>query len=150
MLNFNSGKGGSSNFKDLLTGVRSFQTESSNLSCKNLGVFQRPLTLILPKMYRDTNGRRIVIQIGGVYSTFCQEEGILLPKYRDRNGRSIAILFESIGVGGRLDSPARIRNPAGLVWHGKRSKAGNGEKNGNRNGKRPQAGQGKNGPKMEN
>ena len=25
-------------------------------------------------------------QIGGVYTTFCQEEGILLQKYRDRNG----------------------------------------------------------------
>ena len=34
----------------------------------NLGVFQRPLTLIL-------------LQIGGVYTTFCQEEGILLQKY---------------------------------------------------------------------
>ena len=36
-----------------------------------LGVFQRPLTLILLQKYRDTNGRRIVIQIGGVYTTFC-------------------------------------------------------------------------------
>ena len=26
-------------------------------------------------------GRRIVIQIGGVYTTFCQEDGILLQKY---------------------------------------------------------------------
>ena len=39
----------------------------------SLGVFQRSLTLILLKKYRDANGRRIVIQIGGVYSTFCQE-----------------------------------------------------------------------------
>ena len=39
-----------------------------------LGVFQRPLTLILLQKYRDTNGRRIVIQIGGVYTTFCQKE----------------------------------------------------------------------------
>ena len=31
-----------------------------------LGVFQRPLTLIPLQKYRDTNGRRIVIQIGGV------------------------------------------------------------------------------------
>ena len=46
-----------------------------------LGVFQRPLTLILPQKYRDTNGSRIVIQIGGVYTTVCQEEGILLQKY---------------------------------------------------------------------
>ena len=67
-------------------------------------VSQRPLTLILLQKYRDTNGRRIVIQIGGVYTTLCQEEGILLQKYRDRNGRCIAILFRSIGVRGRFDS----------------------------------------------
>ena len=32
--------------------------------------------------YRDTNGRRIVIQIGGVcvYTTFCQGGGMLLQK----------------------------------------------------------------------
>ena len=40
-----------------------------------------------------TNGRRTVIQIGGVYTTLCQEGGILLQKYRGRNGRYIAILF---------------------------------------------------------
>ena len=64
-----------------------------------------PVTLILLQKYRDTNGRRIVIQVGGVYTTFCQEEGILLQKHRDRNGRCIAILFKSIGVRGRFDSP---------------------------------------------
>ena len=46
-----------------------------------LGVFQRPLTLILLQKYRDRNGRRIVIQIGVVYTTFFQEGGILLQKY---------------------------------------------------------------------
>ena len=51
------------------------------LHLHKLGVFQRPLTLILQQKYRDTNGRRIVIQIGGVYTTFCQKEGILLQKY---------------------------------------------------------------------
>ena len=45
-----------------------------------------------------------MIQIGGVYTTFCQEKGILLQKYRDRNGRCIAILFKSIGVRGQFDS----------------------------------------------
>ena len=50
-----------------------------------------------------------MIQIGGVYTTFCQEEGILLQKYRDRNGRSIAILLKSIGVRGRFDSPEHCR-----------------------------------------
>ena len=46
-----------------------------------------------------------MIQIGDVYTTFCQAEGILLQKYRDRNGRCIAILFKNIGVRGRCDSP---------------------------------------------
>ena len=68
------------------------------------GVFQRPLTLILLQKHCDTSGRRIVIQIDGVYTTFCQKEGILLQKYRDRNGRCIAILFRSIRVRGRFDS----------------------------------------------
>ena len=45
-----------------------------------------------------------MIQIGGVYTTFCQEEGILLQKYRNGNGRCIAILFKNIGVRGRFDS----------------------------------------------
>ena len=46
-----------------------------------------------------------MIQIDGVYTTFCQQEGIRLQKYRDRNGRCIAILFKNIGVRGRCDSP---------------------------------------------
>ena len=54
---------------------------------QDLGVIQRPLTLILLQKYRDTNESRIMIQIGGVYTTFCQEEGLRLQKYRDRNGR---------------------------------------------------------------
>ena len=43
-------------------------------------VFQRPLTLILLKKYRNINGRRIVIQFGVVYTTFCQEEGHTFAK----------------------------------------------------------------------
>ena len=46
-----------------------------------------------------------MIQIGGVYIAFCQEKGILVQKYRDRNGRYIAMLFRSIGIRGRFDSP---------------------------------------------
>ena len=53
-----------------------------------------PLTPIRLQKHRDTNGRRIVIQIGGVYTTFWQEEEKLLQEYRDRNGRCIAILFK--------------------------------------------------------
>ena len=55
-----------------------------------------------------------MIQIGGVYTTFCQKEGILLQKYRDRNGRCIAILFKSIRVRGRFDSP-EISEPPNLL-----------------------------------
>ena len=41
----------------------------------------------------------------GVYSTFCQEEGMLLQKYCDGSGWCIAILFTSIRVRGQCDSP---------------------------------------------
>ena len=64
-----------------------------------LGVFQRPLTLILLQKYRDTNGRRIVIQIGGVYNTFCQEEGILLQKYATEMGGVSRYLSKVSGSG---------------------------------------------------
>ena len=72
------------------------------------GVFQRPLTLILLQKYRDTNGSRIVIQIGGVETLFCQVEGILLQKYRYTNGRCIAIFLKSIRVRGRFDFPDKF------------------------------------------
>ena len=85
---------------------------------KLVGVSQQPLTLILLQKYRDTNGRRIVIQIGGVYTTFCQEEGILLQKYRDRNGRCMAILFKSIGVRGQFDYPESLGFCTFLVFGG--------------------------------
>ena len=38
-------------------------------------------------------------QIGGAYTAFCQEEGILLQKHRDRNGRCIAIILKVSGSG---------------------------------------------------
>ena len=40
-----------------------------------------------------------MIQLGGVYTIFCQEEGILLQKYRDRYRRCIPILFKVSGSG---------------------------------------------------
>ena len=46
---------------------------------QNWGVSQRPLTLILLQKHRDTNGRRIVMQIG-VYTTICQEEAYTFAK----------------------------------------------------------------------
>ena len=92
----------------------------------NFTLLGRSADLILLQKYRDTNGRRIVIQIGGVYTTFCQEEGILLQKYRDRNGRCIAILFKSIGVRGRCDSPD-IRSRKATQRSNKGSGQGSGE-----------------------
>ena len=47
-----------------------------------------------------------MIQIGGVYTTFCYEKGILLQKYRDRSGSCIAILFKVSGSG--VDLPLLI------------------------------------------
>ena len=41
----------------------------------HLGVLQRPLTLRLPQKHRDANGSCIMIQIAGLYTAFCQEEG---------------------------------------------------------------------------
>ena len=38
------------------------------------------LTGMLLQKSRDTNGSHIVIQLGGVYTTFCQEESILSSK----------------------------------------------------------------------
>ena len=58
-----------------------------------------------------------MIQIGGVYTTFCQEKSILLQKHRDSNGRCIAILFKSAGVRRRFDSPdCRSTRVALYVW----------------------------------
>ena len=56
------------------------------------GAFQRPLTLILLKKYRDTNGRRIVIQYKSVVyvllsakkkAYFCTSIDIEKKVYRD-------------------------------------------------------------------
>ena len=85
-----------------------------------LGVYQRPLTRILLQKHCDTNGSRIVIQIGGLYTTFCQDEGIFWQNYRDTNGRCIAILFKSIGVKGRyLTLLMEIDSPGILVCNWK-------------------------------
>ena len=70
-----------------------------------LGVSQRPLTRILLQKYRDTNGRRIVIQIGGVYTTFCHRESIHLQKYAIEMGGVSRYFFTCIGVRGQFDFP---------------------------------------------
>ena len=49
-----------------------------------------------------------MMQIGGVYTTFSQEESMLFQTHRDRNGRRITFLFKCIGVRGRFDSPDKI------------------------------------------
>ena len=40
-----------------------------------------------------------MIQIGGVYTTLCQKEGMFSQKHRNRNGRCIAILSKVSGPG---------------------------------------------------
>ena len=81
-----------------------------------LGVFQQPLTLTLLQKHRDTKWEPYRDTIGGVSTTFCQEEGILLQKYHDGNGRCIAILFKNIGVRGRFDSPEMIDEEGTAKW----------------------------------
>ena len=81
-----------------------------------LGVSQRPLTLILPQKYRDTNGRRIVIQIGCVYTTFCHREGIHLQKYAIEMGGVSRYFFTCIGVRGRFDSPDFCGTLTQRIW----------------------------------
>ena len=46
-----------------------------------------------------------MIQIGGVYTTFCHREGILLQKYAIEMGGVSRYFFACIGVRGRFDSP---------------------------------------------
>ena len=41
--------------------------------------------------YRDTNGRCIVVQMGGVNATSKQQEGMISQKHRDRNRCSISL-----------------------------------------------------------
>ena len=53
----------------------------SNWRTLLLGLFQRPLTLILRQEYRDTSGSRIVIQIGGAYTTL-RAKGTLISEPR--------------------------------------------------------------------
>ena len=111
--------------KALVTLAARVLLDAMNSSRVCVVMFQRPLTLILLQKYRDTNGRRIVIQIGGVYTTFGQKEGMLLQKYRDRNWRCIAILFTSIRVRGRFGSPEKCHSSSPLVhqWGVPESKA---------------------------
>ena len=71
------------------------------------------LTRILLQKYRNANGRRIAIRVGGVPTTFCQEEGILWQKNHDRNGRRTAILSE---LGSRFDWILLTQGP--LSWPG--------------------------------
>ena len=48
-----------------------------------------------------------MIQIGDVYTTFCQREGIHLQKYAIEMGGVSRYFFTCIGVRGRCDSPKK-------------------------------------------
>ena len=73
---------------------KSLRCKKAALSCRFPAGFKPPrLGTHVSDLLSDTNGRRIAIQIGGVYTTFCQGEGILLQKYHDRNGRCVSRCF---------------------------------------------------------
>ena len=57
-----------------------------------------------------------MIQIGVVYTTLCQREGILLQKYHDRNGRYIAILFKVLGSGVDLTELINMADNSNRSW----------------------------------
>ena len=52
------------------------------------------------------------MHIDGVYTTFCQEESILLKQHRDRD---IAMLFKSIGVDLTLLIQGNLANSWGML-----------------------------------
>ena len=79
---------------------RGYRSDTIAIS-RDVGPLRRLLTLVLLQKHCNTNGSRIVIQIG-VYTTFREEEGMLLQKYRDSNGRCIAIPSEASGSGVEL------------------------------------------------
>ena len=56
-----------------------------------------------------------MIQMGGVYTTFCHREGILLQKYAIEMGGVSRYFFTCIGVRGRFDSP-ESGGFGGPVW----------------------------------
>ena len=61
---------------------------------------------MLLQKYRDSNGKRIVMQSCGLRIASDQQAGILMRKSCDTNGTRIAILFKckDIAVRGRCDS----------------------------------------------
>ena len=61
--------------------------------------------------YRDTNGSRIVIQIGDVYTTLCQEGGILLQKYAIEMGGVSRYFSKVSGSGVDLTLLTRVCAP---------------------------------------
>ena len=50
-----------------------------------------------------------MIQVGGAYAAFCQDEGILLQKYRDRNGRCVlGLLYKALPLKPRIFSKKSV------------------------------------------
>ena len=67
-----------------------------------LGVLQRLLTLIF---HRDTDGSRIVLQMGGVCTTLRQDEGMLCKSIAIGMGGVSRYFSKVLGSWGRFDSP---------------------------------------------
>ena len=64
-------KGGTLDFRDL-------NSRDRGESWGGVPPTHDPKLVILLQKHRDTNGRRTAIQIGGVYTLICQQEGILI------------------------------------------------------------------------
>ena len=70
----------------------------------------------IAKVHRDTNGSRIVIQIGDLFLWGGQVERILLQKYRDRNGTCTATLFKVSRLGFNLTLLIAVSLPVGDLF----------------------------------
>ena len=68
-------------------------------------VFQRPLTLGLLQMHRDTNCSCIMLQWVVYISLPTSKRACFAKRFGDRSRRGIAILFKSIAVKCRWESP---------------------------------------------
>ena len=68
-------------------------------SPKVLGVFQRPLTLILLQKYHDTNKRGIVRQIGRAYTLSAKRRAYICKSIAIETGVVSRYFFEILGQG---------------------------------------------------
>ena len=78
-----------------------------------LGVFQRPLTLILLQKHRDRSGSHIVIQIGGVYTTVWQKRAYCCKSITIEMGGVLRYFSKVLGSGVDLALLRVLKNFSG-------------------------------------